>query len=112
MAKKRRRKKRKRPQMKVEKRLVVDSFDLKAGRRLAGKFEIVACLGTGWEGEVYKIRELSTGIERAAKFFFPQRNPNNRTLTWYAKKLHTRRESFSAATPFRFWSRSSSRANC
>jgi tRNA A-37 threonylcarbamoyl transferase component Bud32 len=92
MAKKRRRKKRKRPQKKVEKRLVVDSFDLKAGRRLAGKFEIVACLGTGWEGEVYKIRELSTGIERAAKFFFPQRNPNNRTLTWYAKKLHKLRD--------------------
>jgi serine/threonine protein kinase len=84
--KKRRKKKRKQP--KPRKRPIVDSFDLRPGRRLAAKYEVVASLGTGWEGEVYKIREVSTGIERAAKFFFPQRNPNNRTLTWYAKKLH------------------------
>lgn len=73
---------------KAPKRLIVDTFDLAPGRRLAGKFEIVSRLGSGWEGEVYKIRELTTGIERAAKFFFPQRNPNNRVLNWYAKKLH------------------------
>lgn len=87
MAKKRKKNER-RKKKRVEPRLVIDTFDLKPGRTLAGKFEVVACLGTGWEGEVYKIREITTGIERAAKFFFPQRNPNNRTLTWYARKLH------------------------
>jgi tRNA A-37 threonylcarbamoyl transferase component Bud32 len=73
---------------KPEKRLHLDTFNLAAGRSLARKYEVVSRLGTGWEGEVYKIRERSTGIERAAKFFFPQRNPKNRVLTWYAKKLH------------------------
>lgn len=73
---------------KGKKPLRIDSFDFPPGRTLAGKYAVVACLGAGWEGEVYQIRELSTGIERAAKFFFPQRNPNNRVLVWYAKKLH------------------------
>lgn len=52
------------------------------------KYEIIKPLGAGWEGEVYLLRELTTGIERAAKFFFPQRNPSNRTIRYYAKKLH------------------------
>ena len=66
----------------------IDSFDLRPGDVLADKYEIATYLGAGWEGEVYLVRELSTGIERAAKFFFPQRNPRNTTLTYYAKKLH------------------------
>ena len=45
-------------------------------------------LGRGWEGEVYLIKEVSTGIERAAKFFFPHRNPRGRAAAAYAKKLH------------------------
>lgn len=66
----------------------VESFDLQPGRKIARKYEIISQLGTGWEGEVYKIIELSTGIERAAKFFYPQRNINNKISTNYAKKLH------------------------
>lgn len=45
-------------------------------------------LGSGWEGEVYRICEKNTGITRAAKFFFPQRNHLNRAVKFYAKKLH------------------------
>jgi len=67
---------------------VVDSFNLVPGRRLGKKYEVLALLGKGWEGEVYLIRELATGIERAAKFFFPQRNPRDRSANFYAKKLH------------------------
>lgn len=66
----------------------IDSFRFEPGRRLARKYEIVSKIGAGWESEVYLIRELTTGIERAAKFFFPHRNPNNRALKFYAKKLH------------------------
>ena len=66
----------------------VGSFDLQPGRIIAKKYEIIGLLGTGWEGEVYKIVELSTGIERAAKFFYPQRNLRNKTASRYAKKLH------------------------
>lgn len=67
---------------------IVDSFNLKPGRIIAKKYEILGQLGTGWEGEVYKIEELSTGVERAAKFFYPQRNLGNKTASRYAKKLH------------------------
>ncbi|VAW93406.1 serine/threonine protein kinase domain protein [hydrothermal vent metagenome] len=70
----------------------IDSFDFKAGRILARKYEVVTRLGAGWEGEVYLVRECTTGIERAAKFFFPQRNPKNRNLLFYAKKLHKLRQ--------------------
>lgn len=63
-------------------------FNLRAGERLAGRYEVVSMLGSGWEGEVYLIRETTTGIERAAKLFFPQRNRGNRTARNYALKLH------------------------
>jgi tRNA A-37 threonylcarbamoyl transferase component Bud32 len=71
---------------------MIDTFGLYPGRVLARKYEVVSLLGTGWEGEVYKVRELATGIERAAKFFFPQRNPRDRTVNFYAKKLHKLRD--------------------
>jgi len=69
----------------------INSFDLKPGRVLSQKYEVLELLGAGWEGEVYLIREISTGIERTAKLFFPQRNPNNKSIKFYAQKLHTLR---------------------
>lgn len=65
----------------------IDSFDLAPGRRIAGKYEIRSLLGWGWEGEVYKVTELKTGITRAAKVFFPQRNERDRAVKFYATKL-------------------------
>lgn len=64
------------------------NFNLAPNSVLAGRYQVMAKLGAGWEGEVYLIREMATGIERAAKLFFPQRNPNNRTAKQYAIKLH------------------------
>jgi len=66
----------------------IDSFNFPPGRVLLRKYELVSRLGAGWEGEVFKVRELATGIERAAKFFFPQRNLKDRTSSFYAKKLY------------------------
>lgn len=66
----------------------LESFDFKPGRILARKYEVVSSLGGGWEGEVYKVKEVPTGIELAAKFFFPHRNPRDRSVLFYAKKLH------------------------
>ena len=66
----------------------IDSFDFVIGRILLKKYRVLSLLGKGWEGEVYKLLELETGIERAGKFFFPHRNPGNKTLRWNAKKLH------------------------
>jgi tRNA A-37 threonylcarbamoyl transferase component Bud32 len=70
----------------------IESFDLAPGRTLARKYEVLSRLGAGWEGEVYRIRERSTGVERAAKLFFPHRNVRNRTARAYARKLHTLRD--------------------
>ena len=64
------------------------SFDLTPGRILVGKYEVISLLGGGWEGEVYRVREVATGIERAAKIFFPYRNPKDKTTLTYAKKLY------------------------
>ena len=70
----------------------ITRFKLPAGELLAGKYEVVARLGAGWEGEVYLVREKGTGIERTAKIFFPQRNPRDRALRFYARKLHKLRQ--------------------
>ena len=72
----------------LKKKLCVATFNFSERRVLARKYEIVCKLGSGWEGEVYKIRERNTGIERAAKLFFPHRNMHNRASKFYAKKLH------------------------
>ncbi len=66
----------------------IKTFAFAPGAQLAEKYEIVSLLGRGWEGEVYKLRESRTGIEHAAKFFFPHRNPQDRAARFYAKKLH------------------------
>ncbi len=92
----------------------IDSFNFPPGRLLIRKYEVLSHLGAGWEGEVFKVRELATGIERAAKFFFPQRNPKDRTSSFYAKKLyklrscpiviqyHTREQIIYKRTPITF----------
>lgn len=66
----------------------ISSFDLEPGSQLAGKYEVVTRLGSGWEGEVYLVRENGTRIDRTVKIFFPRRNPGNRALRFYARKLH------------------------
>ena len=66
----------------------IEAFDLQPGRVIARKYVLESKLGAGWEGEVYRVRETQTGIERAAKLFFPHRNPSERTSRLYAKKLH------------------------
>jgi len=70
----------------------IDSFDFQPGRIIARKYMIDRFLGSGWEAEVYLIRELSTDIEHTAKFFFPQRNIKDKSLKFYARKLHALRK--------------------
>ncbi len=66
----------------------ITAFGFQPGEVLAGKYEVLDQLGWGWEGEVYLVRECATGIERAAKIWFPHRNVRNRAARFYAKKLH------------------------
>lgn len=74
--------------MKKATQFKIDHFDFKSGDNLVGKYEVIERIGSGWEGEVYKIREISTGIDRAAKIFFPQRNVGQKASRFYARKLH------------------------
>ncbi len=62
-------------------------FDFTSGRKIAGKYEIERPLGSGWEGEVYAIIERTTGIRRAAKFYYPHRDPTGKAAIAYARKL-------------------------
>lgn len=66
---------------------IVKRFDLPPGRVVAGKYLIERPLGSGWEGEVYAIVERSTGIRRAAKFYYPHRDPTGKAAIAYARKL-------------------------
>ncbi len=70
----------------------IDTFDFKEGHILAQKYEVISLLGSGWEGEVYLLKEKATGIDRAAKFFYPERNKRNKTIKFYARKLHKLRD--------------------
>src|SRR5436190_4157603 len=65
----------------------VRRFDFAPGRKIAGKYEIERPLGSGWEGEVYAIIERTTGIRRAAKFYYPHRDPTGKAAIAYARKL-------------------------
>ncbi len=64
-----------------------ESFDLTPGRIIGGKYVVEALLGAGWEGEVYKVTERRTGVSRAIKVFFPERNVGDRALRFYARRL-------------------------
>jgi tRNA A-37 threonylcarbamoyl transferase component Bud32 len=63
------------------------AFNFSPGRTVAGKYVIDRLLGSGSEAEVYAIVERSTGIRRAAKFYYPQRDPTGKAAIAYARKL-------------------------
>ena len=65
----------------------IETFDLKPGRRIGRGYCVESRLGSGWEGEVYRIIESRTGAARAAKLFFPHRNAKDHALDFYARKL-------------------------
>lgn len=66
----------------------IDSFEYPEGRVINGKYQIQELLGAGVEGEVYRVLERNTGIERTAKFFYPAKNQRNSAAIRYAKLLH------------------------
>ena len=70
----------------------IEKFRLRTDTVIAEKYSVINRLGSGWEGEVYLVRERATGIERTAKLFFPHRNIRDKSLRFYARKLHKLRQ--------------------
>src|SRR2546423_6654272 len=62
-------------------------LDFPTGKSVAGKNVVDRPLGSGWEGEVYVVMERFTGIRRAAKFYYPHRDPLGKAAIAYARKL-------------------------
>lgn len=70
----------------------IEAFELPPGRVLGGKYVVQRKLGAGWEGEVYEVEERRTGIRRAAKLYYPERNERDRAVRYYANKLERLRK--------------------
>lgn len=64
-----------------------EAFNFKKNTLINKKYIILKFVGSGTEGEVYLIEEKKTKVKRAAKFFYPHKNKNNKALQFYAKKL-------------------------
>lgn len=69
----------------------LDDIDLQPGRKIGPRYVVERLLGYGYEGEVYQIREVPTGIRRAAKLYYPHRNPKDRSSIRHAQKLNSLR---------------------
>ncbi|MBD3258437.1 protein kinase [candidate division GN15 bacterium] len=67
-------------------------FDLQEGQTLGRHYYVVEPLGTGWEGEVYKVEERRTGIIRAAKLFYKRKGRRQDSLKRYAQKMYRLRD--------------------
>ncbi|ATN73704.1 Dot/Icm T4SS effector protein kinase CoxK1 [Coxiella burnetii] len=71
---------------------VADFYDLKKGKVLGRNYRVLEYLGSGWEGEVYKVEERKTGIIRAAKLFYHRKANGENPHIHYAKKLYKLRK--------------------
>lgn len=65
----------------------ITEFNLAKNRVIANRYLIVEKLGSGWEGEVYKVVETLTKRFRAIKLYYPKRNPKFKVSTRFAQKL-------------------------
>ena len=65
----------------------INSFKIKTNDLLA-KYKVITKIGSGWEGEVFLVKEKNTGIYRGAKLFYPHRDKKGTTTRFTARKLH------------------------
>ena len=65
----------------------LESFQLKPGRILNGKYIVEDRIGGGIEGEVYKVRDKKTGLHRAIKAFFPGNGDVEKSIARNARLL-------------------------
>jgi len=65
---------------------------LTPGRKIGRAYVVEAFIGEGSEGEVYQLRDRRTGIQRAAKFYYPDVDPKHRKVARHARKLEALRD--------------------
>jgi serine/threonine protein kinase len=70
----------------------VPEMNLHPGMTLGRNYFVVDFLGSGWEGEVYKVEERDTGILRAAKIFYERPGLRKDQVRRYARKLYKLRK--------------------
>ncbi len=70
----------------------IRSFDLPIGRTIGKSYRVEGYLGGGSEGEVYQICDQTTGIHRAAKLYYPHKDPKQRLTAHHARKLNQVRD--------------------
>jgi serine/threonine protein kinase len=70
----------------------VPRLNLHPGMTLGRNYFVVDFLGSGWEGEVYKVEERDTGILRAAKIFYDRPGLRRDQIRRYARKLYKLRQ--------------------
>jgi tRNA A-37 threonylcarbamoyl transferase component Bud32 len=63
-------------------------YNLKPDQTLGRNYYVVEFVGSGWEGEVYKVAERRTGILRAAKIFYEGHRLTDTRMQRYARKLY------------------------
>ncbi len=71
----------------------IENFDLEPGDTIGNKYIITDHIGSGLEGEVFKVLEIDSKIPRALKLFYPQRNKKFQVSLRNSKKLHKLSES-------------------
>ncbi len=62
-------------------------FNFRTGRGLEGRYVLGECIGYGFEGEVYRLRETATKIDLVVKFYYPDVLDPRRSVT-VARRLH------------------------
>lgn len=62
-------------------------YNIAPGLTLGRNYYVIDFLGSGWEGEVYKVRERRSGILRAAKVFYNRKHISDESLRRYANKM-------------------------
>lgn len=66
----------------------LSQLGLRPGLTLGRNYYVVDFLGSGWEGEVFKVEERRSGVLRAAKIFYDRRRLPPRRLQRYIQKLY------------------------
>jgi serine/threonine protein kinase len=75
----------------TEKTSAVSKYNFLPGRTLARKYEVLSHVTSTEDGELYRLCEKATGIERTGKFFYPdakEKRQKEPRATVYAQKLH------------------------